>query len=292
MPPEPPDEAVPGRALGRLKKSRRGAAGRRDKGRARRLFLLVGAAPCCCSRLAGAFYFFQNRKQLFPNSKEEAPAPAPAAKAANDPILRARPAPQGRAGTTAVEPAQAHPAERPALRPRPGADRPVGWRRRGRGDRGGSGRRDEHGGRSREPGATGEPAPPLTPEALARRAAFLAAAHQAADERSSFKALRAVSEAADALAELDGDDARLLADTRRKLKPLNNQIDLFHQHEWERVLPQLWRLHGSDPSNRDVTQMIVDCYYDLALRDLQRTDAAKAAASLKEAVNLQPGDDC
>ncbi len=37
--------------------------------------------------------------------------------------------------------------------------------------------------------------------------------------------------------------------------------------------------------------MIVDCYYDLALRDLQRTDAVKASASLKEAFNLQPEDE-
>jgi tetratricopeptide (TPR) repeat protein len=289
VPPEPPGEAVPAERWP-LKKP--AAAGRRDKGRARRLFLLVGGAVLLLA-LAGAFYFFQNREQLFPNSKEEAPAPAPTAKAANDPIARAERLHKAGRTTTAVSqlkhipPNDPHYAKAQALIAQWGGDA-AGTA--GTATAAGAAGSTSTAGAPGAPGATGEPAPPLTPDALARRAAFLAAAHQAADERSSFKALLRL-EAADALAKLDGDDARLLADTRKKLEPLNNQIDLFHQHEWERVLPQLWRLHGSDPSNRDVTQMIVDCYYDLALRDLQRTDAAKAAASLKEAVNLQPGDE-
>ena len=50
-------------------------------------------------------------------------------------------------------------------------------------------------------------------------------------------------------------------------------------------------MHESDGANRDVTQMIADCYYNLAVRDLQRADAQKAADKLKEALNLQPGDE-
>jgi tetratricopeptide (TPR) repeat protein len=290
VPPEPPEEPA---AAERWPLKKPAAAGRRDKGRARRLFLLVGGAVLLLA-VAGAVYFFQNREQLFPNSKEEAPAPAPAAKAANDPIARAERLHKAGRTTTAVSqlkhipPNDPHYARAQALI--------AQW---SGGDSGAAGTATAAAGATSTaapgtvpgaPAAPGEPAPPLAPEAQARRAAFLAGAHQAAAERSSFKALLRL-EAADALAKLDGDDARLLADTRKKLEPLNNQIDLFHQHEWERVLPQLWRLHGSDPSNRDVTQMIVDCYYDLALRDLQRTDAAKAAVSLKEAVNLQPEDE-
>lgn len=287
VPPEPPGE--PAAERWPLKKP--AVAGRRDKGRARRLFLLVGGAVLLLA-VAGAVYFFQNREQLFPNSKEEAPAPAPTAKA-SDPIFRAERLHKAGRTTTAVSqlkripPNDPHYAQAQALI--------AQW---SGGDTGTATAAGAAGATSTAapgtvpgaPAASGEPAPPLAPEAQARRAAFLAAAHQAAAERSSFKALLRL-EAADALAKLDGDDARLLADTRKKLEPLNNQIDLFHQHEWERVIPQLWRLHGSEPSNRDVTQMIVDCYYDLALRDLQRADAAKAAVSLKEAVNLQPEDE-
>jgi Tfp pilus assembly protein PilF len=50
-------------------------------------------------------------------------------------------------------------------------------------------------------------------------------------------------------------------------------------------------MHEADPSNHDVTQMIVDSYYDLAVRDLQRADAQKAGEKLKEALNLMPNDE-
>ena len=50
-------------------------------------------------------------------------------------------------------------------------------------------------------------------------------------------------------------------------------------------------MHDSDPANRDVTQLIVDSYYNLAVRDLQRADAKKAAENLKEALNLQQDDE-
>ncbi len=99
VPPEPPGEPA---AAERWPLKKPAAAGRRDKGRARRLFLLVGGAVLLLAA-AGAFYFFQNRDQLFPNSKEEAPAPAPAAaKTANDPISRAERLQKAGRTTTAV----------------------------------------------------------------------------------------------------------------------------------------------------------------------------------------------
>jgi hypothetical protein len=280
VPPEPPGEAAP---VERWPLKAPAGAGRRDKGRARRLFLLVGGAVLLLA-VAGAVYFFQNREQIFPNSKEETPAPTPSAKTASDPIVRAERLYKAGRATTAIGQLKRIPANDPhyakaqaLIAQWSGAETGVGATGTAAAAAGAT-------------GAPGEPAAPLTPEAQARRAAFLVAARQAAAEQSSFKALLRL-EQADALAKLDGDDAKLLADTRKKLEPLANEIDLFHQHEWERVLPQLWRLHGADPSNRDVTQLMVDCYYDLALRDLQRTDVEKAASSLKEAVNLQPTDE-
>ena len=50
-------------------------------------------------------------------------------------------------------------------------------------------------------------------------------------------------------------------------------------------------MHEADPANRDVTQLIVDSYYNLAVRDLQRADAKKATEKLKEALNLQQNDE-
>jgi tetratricopeptide (TPR) repeat protein len=294
VPPEPPQEAAPPERWP-LKKGAGGGA-KRDSGRARRLFLLVGGAVLLLA-VAGGVYFFQNRDQIFPNSKEEAPAPAPAAKssAAADPIQRAERLHKAGRTTTAVSQLKRVPQSDPrfaqaqALIAQWSAEAPAGAV--GAGATGTAAA--AAGAAPGTPGATGLPGeapPPLSPEAAARRAAFLAAGRQAAAENSSVKALLRL-EQADALAKLDGDDAKLLAGVRKKLEPLANQIDLFHQREWERLLPALWRLHGPDPSNRDVTQLMVDCYYDLALRDLQRNDVEKAASSLKEAVALQPDDD-
>jgi tetratricopeptide (TPR) repeat protein len=290
VPPEPPGEAAP---VERWPLKAPAGTGRRDKGRARRLFLLVGGAVLLLA-LAGAFYFFQNRDQIFPNSKEETPAPAPSAKAASDPISRAERLYKAGRVTTAVSQLKRIPANDPHYAKAQALIAQWGGAQAGgsgaAGAVGAAGTASPGGGAPGAPGATGEPAPPLAPEAQARRATFLSAARQAVGEQSSFRALLRL-EQADALAKLDGDDARLLAETRKKLEPLNNEIDLFHQHEWERELPLLWRRHGAEPANRDITQLMVDCYYDLAVRDLQRMDVEKAAASLKEAVNLQPADE-
>ena len=288
VPPEPPGEAAP---VERWPLKVPAGAGRRDKGRARRLFLLVGGAVLLLA-LAGAFYFFQNRDQIFPNSKEEAPGPAPSAKAASDPISRAERLYKAGRATTAIGQLKRIPANDPHYAKAQALI--AQW-----GGAGGTGAVGAAGagatgtaaaGAPGAPGANGEPAPPLTPDAQARRETFLAAARQALGEQSFFKALLRL-EQADSLAKLGGDDARLLGETRKTLAPLSNEIDLFHQHEWERLLPQLWRRHTAEPANRDITQMMIDCYYDLAVRDLQRMDVEKAAAGLKEAVALQPGDE-
>jgi hypothetical protein len=83
----------------------------------------------------------------------------------------------------------------------------------------------------------------------------------------------------------------MLTDVHTKLEPLAKQLEGFRQHEWEVILPDLWRMHEADPANRDVTQMIVDSYYNLAVRDLQRADAQKGSEKLKEALNLAPNDE-
>jgi tetratricopeptide (TPR) repeat protein len=123
-------------------------------------------------------------------------------------------------------------------------------------------------------------------ESQGKRNELLGEARQASAERAYIKTLNKL-DAAGAIAKLDGDDARLLADTRQKLASLDKDIDLFHQHEWEFVARDMWTKHEADPANRDVTQLLADSYYNLAVRDLQRNDAPKAAEKLKQALDLQ-----
>ncbi|MEO6192924.1 MAG: hypothetical protein ABIS20_07935 [Thermoanaerobaculia bacterium] len=278
VPPEPFESPAPSEQ--RPVKKRGGAA--RDSGRARRLFLLVGGAVLLLA-LAGAWFFLQNRERLFPNSQEaEATPPAAAAKpGAADPIGRAERLHKAGRTTTAVSQLKRIPPNDPHYAK---AQTLIAqWT-------GGTAPGDPAGAASPGTAPGGGVPAALTPETTARRAALLASAHQASAQSNYIRALGRL-EQADALAKLDGAEAQLLADTRNRLAPLASQIDLFRQHEWEHALPDLWRLHDSDPANRDVTQLIVDSYYNLAVRDLQRADAKKATENLKEAINLQKDDE-
>ncbi len=93
------------------------------------------------------------------------------------------------------------------------------------------------------------------------------------------------------MGKLDAADAQMLAEAKKTLEPIAKQITVFREHEWEYVLPDLWRMHEADPANRDVTRLIVDSYYNLAVRDLQRADAKKAVENFQEALALQQDDD-
>jgi tetratricopeptide (TPR) repeat protein len=280
VPPEPFESPAFSEQRPVKNKKKTGGASR-DSGRARRLFLLVGGAVLLLA-LAGAWFFLQNRERLFPNSQEtEATPPAAAAKAgATDPIGRAERLHKAGRTTTAVSQLKRIPSNDPHYAQ---AQTLIAqWT-------GGTAAGAPAGAAS--PGAPAGAVPAaLTTETAARREALLTSARQASAQNNYVKALGRL-EQADALAKLDGAEAQLLADTRNRLQPLASQIDLFRQHEWEHALPDLWRLHDSDPANRDVTQLIVDSYYNLAVRDLQRADAKKASENLKEAINLQQDDE-
>ncbi len=57
------------------------------------------------------------------------------------------------------------------------------------------------------------------------------------------------------------------------------------------ALRDLWRLREKDPGNRDVTRLMVDSYYNLGVRELQRADAGKAMDNFQEALELTPRDE-
>jgi uncharacterized RDD family membrane protein YckC len=58
---------------------------------------------------------------------------------------------------------------------------------------------------------------------------------------------------------------------------------MFKQGDWEFALRDLPRLHETDPANA-VVRLMVDCYYNLGVLDLQREDPRSAADS-SEAIN-------
>jgi tetratricopeptide (TPR) repeat protein len=269
----PPD---PGE-MGGASSDRRGAPAKTKGGAARggsprQLFLAVGIVVLLLV-LGGGWYVFQNRGQFFPNSQVDLEASgAPAADP--DPIARAQALHQSGKTASAISQLRRLPPSDPhhqqaqaliaqweaTLSPPPGAQPSL------------------------------VPAAPSAPAIPAPQAALLTAAHQALAERSHLRAVEFFEEAAE-IGKLGAEETALLADARKQLEPLSKQIDLFRQREWDFILNDLWKLHQADPGNRDVSHLIVSSYYNLGIRDLQRSDPQKAADKFKEALNLAPGDE-
>jgi tetratricopeptide (TPR) repeat protein len=262
-------------------------------GRARRLFLVVGSAVLLLV-LAVGWFLYQKREQWFPNSRTQEPAPAPTP----NPIPRAaklhdkgkvalalaqlsRVPPgdphykeaQALIATWQAEQAQGAPAAGGATSPAPGS--PPGAP--GTAPLAGAG------------GAAGAAAGVVAGTDVERRQALIEQGRKAYQEGAFLLSAQRYA-AADRLGKLDAEDAAKLTAAKQKLVPLQRQVDLFLTRNWEFALPELWRLHQSEPENRDVTRMIVDSYYDLGVRDLQHNDVGKAAQKFTEAKNLAPDD--
>ena len=211
---------------------------------------------------AALVFVYLNRDRFFPNAKEQAP---PAAETV-DPIARATRLHDD--GKTAVAinqlrrlpPTDPHYEEAQALISQ--------WE------------------------ASAAPPPPVetgpSAEEVARRAELLAEAREALSRDEALDRRRAARPG-------DGDrPARRAArpscasEVEASLAPLAAELRLFRDGEYERALPGLWRLHEPDPSNADVRRLIVDSYYNLAVRDLQRGDVKSAAQTARRGRQAGP----
>lgn len=268
-------------------------AGRREGG-ARRMFLVVGSAVLLLV-LAVGWFIYQKREQWFPNSRTVEPAQP----AGPNPIPRAvKLHDAGRAAVALtqlrrVPPGDPHYKEAQALiakwqdEPVQGAPGAAGGAPPG-GAGAAAGQVGTAPGAPGLPGAAGAQGAPVKPE-VERRTALLDEARNAYQQGTYLLAAERF-EAADRLSKLDATDAAQLGQAKERLVPLQRQVAMFRGHDWELALPELWRLHESDPANRDVTRMLVDCYYNLGVRDLQHGEPVKAAEKFKEAKKLAPDD--
>lgn len=247
----------------------------RDTSRARRTFLMVGGAVLVLA-LVGGWFAWQNWDRLFPNSEEQATL----TNLSQDPIARAERL--HKAGKTAIALKQ--------LQKLPPTDPQYAKAQKLIAEWGGGGAPAE-----------GTPAPGTTPGAagpqqaaadpvLDRRQMLLIAARQAYSERRYLRTVHRLEQAA-AMGKLDAADAKMLEEANKILQPMARQITAFRDHEWEYVLPDLWRMRNENPDNPDVKQMMVDSYYNLAVRDLQRADAKKAVENFQEALALEQDDE-
>jgi hypothetical protein len=118
---------------------------------------------------------------------------------------------------------------------------------------------------------------------------LVADARQAYDGHQYLEAAKLFTRAS-AMAPLPAAEAALFEDSKRQLEPIAQQIDLYTQRQWELVLPALWRRYEQSPNDKDVHQLLVNSYFNLTVRELRRSDLAKAEEYVGEAARLDYDD--
>ncbi len=241
----------------------RGSAVKRDRGR--RSFLIIGGAVLVLV-LVAAWFVFQNKERFFPNSNAEQETAGPV-QPVPDPIERAKSLHDRGQTAMALGQLKRMPPDSPRYAE---AQKLIAqWEEP-----------------AKKPAQAAET---IAPEAAARRNRLLEAANGAFDQQEYLRA-QELFDRAGKISQLDGQDLERFQAANQKLEPLSQEIDLFHQGEYEFVLPKLWKLYQADPSNRDVRRLIVDSYYNRGVRDLQRGDTTAAAKEFKEALDVVPDD--
>ncbi|MCG8458821.1 MAG: hypothetical protein MI919_21285, partial [Holophagales bacterium] len=124
-------------------------------------------------------------------------------------------------------------------------------------------------------------------EMMERRGMLLSAAREAHGIGNYIRA-RKYFERANKILPLESEDQALRRDCDFALKPLEAELTAFADGKYEEVIPELWRKLDKDESNPDIRLLLVDSYYNLALTDLQRNNAASAAEKLAEALEVAP----
>ncbi len=227
-----------------------------------RTFALIGVSVLLVVA-AGGWVLFSKRDQIFPNSGADQAA---GADVALDPISRAKKLHEE--GRTSIAIAQlrrlppGHPqyAEAQALIAQWESD-------------------DTEQSASTGPGE----------EDLARRELIIDQAKRSAGLGDNLLAWELLERAAE-IVPLNQEEIALRTTVRENLEVLQAEWDLFQQGDWEYAIPSLWRIYEQHPDNRDVRRLIVDSYFNLGVRDLQRSDPSQATEKFREALKLRPDD--
>lgn len=121
-----------------------------------------------------------------------------------------------------------------------------------------------------------------------RRELLLTAGRDAYRLRHYIRARRYLQRAAaiETLGPLSPEDQALLDASEVEIQPLAKELQLFQEGDYARILPVLWRKREDAPNNPDINLLIVDSYYNLALRDLQQGNPAAAVSKLKDALDV------
>jgi len=128
-----------------------------------------------------------------------------------------------------------------------------------------------------------------TPSELERHSTLLASATSAHRAGENLLVVEFLLRAA-SIAPLDEDARIIQVDAEAQLAHLRDQIEAFRSGDWEYALPALWQMREADISNADINRLIINSYYNLGVRDLQRGRPESAAKKFEEALSLSPND--
>jgi len=129
----------------------------------------------------------------------------------------------------------------------------------------------------------------VSPAEGARRGSLIERARGAIANRENLLAKKLLTEAA-TIAPLSPDEAELSLTVEQKMSAYSDELGLYREGEYERLLNRLWRRHEADPLDRDVSRLMVDAYYNVSVQDLQRGDPTAARDKLREARKLDAND--
>lgn len=230
-----------------------------------RRFLAIGSAVLVLV-LAAGWFLFDQRDRFFPNASEDAVAPG----GAGDPIEQAtRLHEAGRrdqalAHLQRIPQGNPHYEEAQALLSQ--------WQA------------------ETQPGTAVASTTPNVDRTAQIRQDLLERAGAAIGSGENLLAVQLYDEAA-AIAPLGAADQERHQRAQSALAPIEKYVALVRGGDWEFALRDLWRLREADPGNRDVARLLVQSYYNLGVRDLQRGDVQAAEESFEEAAKLAPGDE-
>ena len=231
-----------------------------------RKFVLIGLVVLLAVG-AGGGYLFSNRDSFFPNSGSSASSPGPEASAPVTPLGRAQKLHEGGKTKLAMAQLKRLPENHPSYEE---AQRLLAeW--------------------TAALAPSGEEAPTLDQELIDRRNDLVSEARLLESE-GEFLRLKEVLAAVAEIAPLDSEEAALLTKAEENLAPLQSELRALSERDWDFALKSLWRKHTADPGNRDVVRLLVNCYYSMAVRDLQRGNQQAAVQNLDEALALAPDD--
>ncbi|MGH9379034.1 MAG: hypothetical protein ACRD2Z_00225 [Thermoanaerobaculia bacterium] len=251
--------AAPGTEQETVHTSAKAAAPPRRRGAVGRAFVWIGGVVLLFAA-AVAWMLYSQRQQLFPNAR---PAGEPAAATAAEPIADAERLQLAGHTARAIEMLERIPPESPSYAQ---AQTLIAQWQNGEDPILGSVERN-----------------------LERHGSLLARA-QDADAQGDILAAHRLLEEAAAIAPPTDDAAALQAAVSERLEPVADVLEMYRDGAWELALPRLWRIRDERPSDRIVERLLIDGYYNLAVRDLQRNAPDEALAKITQAVELDPED--